>query len=115
MAGCGGGGGGGGTYSLAPTLSCLSAAGLDATQKDAAANPVAGGDIDVDYGDYDVYIVFADDSGAAKRIAAGVNAASSDFGGGDDLFETSGNVVMYSNGEKISAERENQIKACLTE
>ena len=46
---------------------------------------------------------------------AGVNAASSDFGGGDDLFETSGNVVMYSNGEKISAERENQNKACLTE
>ena len=87
MAGCGGGGGGEAEYTLAPALSCLTAAGLDATEESATANPIARGepDIAVDYGDYTVYIIFAGDSDEAKSIAASVNAASSAFGGGDDV------------------------------
>ena len=118
IAGCGGDGGGGAEYALAPTLSCLTAAGLDATEESARANPLAGGkpDIDVDYGDYDVYVIFADDSDAAKATAASVNALSARFGGRRRTSApTKGNVVMYWNGEKVSAERQDQIEACLTE
>ena len=98
-------------------MSCLTAAGLNASEESATANPLAGGkpDIAVDVGDHDVYVIFADDSDAAKTIAASVNQLSSASGGGDDFAPTNGNVVMHSNGERISAENQDQIEACLTE
>ena len=64
--GCGGGGGGS-DYTLAPTLSCLTAAGLNATEESATENPLGEPDIDVDYGDYGDYVIFAEDHDAAKE------------------------------------------------
>ena len=105
------------TYALAPTLSCLTAADLDATEESATENPLAGGNpgIAVDYGDYNVFVIFTDDSDAANSIADSVNAAGSAFGSDEDVASNNGNVVIYSNGEPTSDEDMVQIESCLTE
>ena len=97
-------------------MSCLTAADLDATEEDAAANPLAGGNPGIiDYGDHHVFVIFADDSDAANSIADSVNAAGSAFGSDEDVASNNGNVVIYSNGEPTSDEDMVQIESCLTE
>ena len=98
-------------------MSCLTAADLDATEESATENPLAGGNpgIAVDYGDYNVFVIFTDDSDAANSIADSVNAAGSAFGSDKDVASNNGNVVIYSNGEPTSDEDMVQIESCLTE
>jgi hypothetical protein len=115
VAGCGGSRSSA-LYGLNATLTCLQGKGLPAFKESstAAAIPLSEGkpDINVPYGDQDIYVIFESSADEARATSETINDASYAFAL-DGVTTTNGNAMIFTREGILNFAHVDEISACL--